>query len=392
MTEDLSSFLAGGSRNGGGAGLFPGRVFSARDSKSGVTFSTSRRPSIIEVCTIRHQNETYTMRKGDAIKEADDEEPLVDTTKALPLRSKRTERRQKKRHQKEEASKQHATLWDLPSELLLDILTLLRPSDIFKLSRANHTLRDFVLQEESNIVRKIVARRYSVLAKCFPLPVLLEKVDEDAHTALLSEERQTMLNIHKRPYQHIQRPDPNTICTCLTCMLSWNNLNLVIDFAHWQHNLDQGEPVPMIPRGKYPEWNQNLVSANAEVVQKALNSALWHARILECHLHSTIRSIRRHANNKGNKRRRFRMTMEDVAAESDVFLERSGPPSLDFPFHRDNYYMLEAYLPNRGWNAEVGEWRYMPASQHDRDVEFVKIWDKKRQEAEEQKRVQMRLL
>jgi hypothetical protein len=45
------------------------------------------------------------MRKEDTV----DDEPLVDTTAPLPLRSKRTERRQKKRHQKEAASKEHAT-------------------------------------------------------------------------------------------------------------------------------------------------------------------------------------------------------------------------------------------------------------------------------------------
>ncbi|KAG0651791.1 hypothetical protein D0Z07_1965 [Hyphodiscus hymeniophilus] len=191
------------------------------------------------------------MRKPGTYSE-DDEEPLVDTTKALPLRSKRTERRQKKRHQKEAASKQLATLWDLPLELLLDVLTLLRPSDIFKLSRVNHTLRDFIAREEHEIVRKIISQRYAVLAKCFRIPVLLKKVDEDAHPALL-----------------------------------------------------------------------------------------------------------------------------------DLFLERSGPPSMDFPFHRDNYYMLEAYLPNRGWNAEVAEWRYMPASQHDTDIQFVKAWARRKKEVEE---------
>ena len=77
------------------------------------------------------------------------------------------------------------------------------------------------------------------------------------------------------------------------------------------------------------------------------------------------------------------MEPEDAAAETDLFLERSGPPSLDFPYHRDNYYMLEAYLPNRGWDAEVGEWRYMSALQHDRDVEFVKAWMKRVQSKNE---------
>jgi hypothetical protein len=320
------------------------------------------------------------MPKGDKINENEEpEEPLVDTTAAIPLRSKRTERRQRKRHLEAKASKQHATLWDLPSELVMDILILLRPSDIFMLSRVNQALRHFILQEEAGIAREIITRRYAILSKCFPIPVLLENVDKEAHTALLSDARQAILNIHKRPYQHIKLPDQRLVCTCLTCMLAWNNLNLVVDFAYWQRNLDQGEPITMVPRGKSPEWNQTLISASADVVQKALYGPLWYARILEGHLNSTIGSIRRHGNNKGNKRRRFRMSVEDAAAETDLFLERSGPPSLDFPFHRDNYYMLEAYLPNRGWNSEVGEWRYMPASQHDRDVEFVKAWAKRRE-------------
>jgi hypothetical protein len=144
--------------------------------------------------------------------------------------------------------------------------------------------------------------------------------------------------------------------------------------------LEVGEPIPTIARGKFPEWNQNLVSANADIVSKALYSTLWYAAILEGHLNSIVRSIRRHGNNKGNKRKRFRMTPEDVAAENDLFLDRSGPPTMDFPFHRDSYYMLESYVPNRGWNSEDSEWKYMPASQHERDVAFVKAWSKRRKE------------
>ena len=84
------------------------------------------------------------------------------------------------------------------------------------------------------------------------------------------------------------------------------------------------------------------------------------------------------------------MSEGDVKEETDAFLERSGPPSTDFPWVRDNYYMLEAYAPNRGWFAFArgdgegekgeGEWRYMPASQHERDVEFVKAWAGRRKE------------
>jgi hypothetical protein len=321
------------------------------------------------------------MRKEDPILE--DEEPLVDTTAAIPLRSKRTERRQKKRHLKETASKQHATLWDLPSELLLQILFLLKPSDIFRLSRANQALRNFVLDEEEGIARQVIEKRYAVLAKCFILPKLLNTVDEEGQVALLDGKRQaTHLHIHKKPYQHISVPDADVVCTCLTCMLAWNNLCLVVDFAHWQRNLDGGEPILMILRGKFPEWNRVLGELNKGVVEKAIYSSLFYAAILEAHLKSTVGSIKRHGENKGNRRRRFRMDIEDMRAETDGFLERSGPPSSDFPFHRDNYYMLEAYLPNRGWNKEAEEWRYMPASLHERDVEFVKAWARRRKEVE----------
>jgi hypothetical protein len=315
------------------------------------------------------------MRKDDT--DVNSEEPLVDTTVAIPLHSKRTTRQQKKRQKKEKAHKQQATLWDLPSELVMEIMIFLRPSDIFILSRVNRGLRQFILEEEARICKAIISRRYAALSKCFQLPILLDKVDRNAHPALQCEEREALLNSRKKPYQHVKAPDPQLICTCWTCMLNWNYLCLVVDFADWQPNLDKGEPIPTIPRGKFPEWNQALISANAAIVEKALSSPLWYARILEQHLNSTVRAIRRHHNNKGNKRSRFRMSPEDAASDSDLFLERSGPPSLDFPFHRDNYYMLEAYMPNRGWNAEKERWMYLPTF-HERDVEMVKRWVERR--------------
>jgi hypothetical protein len=318
------------------------------------------------------------LSRGDTTGDVSDE-PLVDTTAALSLHSKRTERRQKKRHLKE--SKQKANFLDLPSEIILEIIVLLRPSDVFNLTRTFKGFQQFINGETERIAGNVIALRYPVLTQCFPLPVLLKNVDKEAHAALLDDERQIKhLHIHKKPYQHILAPDPNMICTCLTCILAWNNLCVIIDFAFWQNNLEKGEPISMIPRGKFPRWNQKLITANASIVQRALRDPLWYARILEQHLKTTVGSIRRHGNNSGNKRRRFRMAPEDAAAENDKFLKRSGPPTLDFPFHRDNYYMLEAYLPNRGWNSEAGEWRYMPSTQHDRDVEFVKAWAKRQEE------------
>lgn len=140
--------------------------------------------------------------------------------------------------------------------------------------------------------------------------------------------------------------------------------------------------MPMIPRGRNPAWNQRLIKANAEVVSRAMHEPLWYACILEAHLKATVRSIKRHSENKGNRRRRFRMTKEDEQSGTDAFLERSGPPTVDFPFHRDNYYMLEAYLPNRGWNGDEGRWMYMDAGQHDADVAMTARWHRMRKEQE----------
>lgn len=83
------------------------------------------------------------------------------------------------------------------------------------------------------------------------------------------------------------------------------------------------------------------------------------------------RSIRRHASNKGNRRRRFLLTDADETAGTDAFFERSGPPTIDYPYHRDNYYMLEAYLPNRSWSGDAKRWLYVPADQHARDVAHI---------------------
>ncbi|OTA96508.1 hypothetical protein M434DRAFT_8707 [Hypoxylon sp. CO27-5] len=300
---------------------------------------------------------------------------LEDKTEALILRSKRTERARKKQAKKSnKTNRQSQGLLSLPYELMLNILALLRPSDTFNLQRVNRDFHKFILGEETRITKAITRWRYVCLERCFRLPVLMEDIDPNIRPYVQSPERQELLTIHKKPYQHVQAPDPAEVCTCLTCLLRWSSLCLIVDFAHWQRNLDIGEPIPMIPRGKHPEWNQTLIASNAAIVRKALHSPLWHARLLEAHLDSTTRSIRRHAANKGNKRRRFRMSKEEMESGSDLFLERSGPPSLDFPFHRDNYYMLEAYLPNRGWNAEQERWMYAPAEQHDIDIGYIVRW------------------
>ncbi|KAI1171608.1 hypothetical protein F4777DRAFT_564817 [Nemania sp. FL0916] len=331
---------------------------------------------------------------------------LEDKTAALALRSKRTERARKKAAQRQEkaalskaANKSlespQGFLDILPYELVMEILTLLRPSDIFSLLRTSTPFRAFVLQEEERIAVAVVGLRYSSLAKCFRLPVLVAQIQPPSIQRLLQlpERLDLTTTVHRRQgYQHIQPPDTAEVCTCLTCTLRWSALAIAVDFAHWQRHLDLGEPIPMIPRGKFPDWNRELVAKNKEVVRKALYSPLWHARVLERHLQSTTRSIARHCANKGNKRRRFRMTDGDVRSGTDDFLDRSGPPSLDFPWHRDNYYLLETFLPNRSWSQDSSRWLYMPAEQHDRDIEFVVRWAERRnqvlQQAEREAREQ----
>ncbi|KAI1129729.1 hypothetical protein F5Y10DRAFT_237495 [Nemania abortiva] len=310
---------------------------------------------------------------------------LEDKTEALVLNSKRMERIRKKQTRKAMKVKgsPQGFLSSLPYELVMEIFTLLKPSDLFRLQRTSKPLRNFVISQEARLARAVIKWRYSCLERCFRLPVLLADMDPAIRCILQTPERQEIMTIHKRPYQHVRPPEPTEVCTCLACTMRWSALAVAVDFAHWQEHLDKGEPIPMIPRGKFPEWNQTMIAAHAEIVRKALYSPLWHARLLEVHLDSTTRSISRHAANKGNKRRRFRMTEEDVNSGTDAFLARSGPPSLDIPFHRDNYYLLETFMPNRSWSQDLSRWLYVPAEQHDRDIEFVVMWAERRKRAEQ---------
>ncbi|KAF2664439.1 hypothetical protein BT63DRAFT_429212 [Microthyrium microscopicum] len=302
------------------------------------------------------------------------EDELIDLTQKLVLRSKRTERLLKRAKVKAKKPRTGiATIHDLPAELLLDILTWSRPSDVLALSQTCKWFQDFISHEEATIAKSIIRWRYPCLEKCFRLPKLIADIDTSLHPTIQDPQRQEIQQIHKKPYQHIKSPDPMVVCTCLTCLLRWNGLCLILDFAFWQANLDKGDPIPIIPRGRYPAWNQKLIEHNAATVSHALYHPLWYARILEKHLQSTVGSIRRHAQNKGNKRKRFRMTEEDAAAGTDLFLEAKGPVTFDFPYMRDNYYMLEAYLPSRSWISERGGWIYMPAD-HERDMQMLVRW------------------
>lgn len=301
----------------------------------------------------------------------------------LKVFSKKSERQRKKQLKRGEKRETSLNILDLPFDVLIQIVCYLRPSSVFRLSRTCQPLRFFLLEEHAGLVaRSIIQWRYSCLEKCIRLPVLVANVDDVYRDVLQDQERLKGHDIRPRPYyQHVKPPDPDLVCTCLTCMLRWNVLGLVVDFAHWNDKLDANEPLPMIPRGRQPEWNTKLLESHATVISKALfpsaggeASQLWYAVILEAHMDSTVRAIRRHSANKFNKRKRFLMTPQDVASGTDEFLQRKGPPSLDFPFHRDNYYMLEAYLPNRSWFSDDSRWGYMPAEQHDKDIEQLRKW------------------
>jgi hypothetical protein len=69
------------------------------------------------------------------------------------------------------------------------------------------------------------------------------------------------------------------------------------------------------------------------------------------------------------------MTDEDVRAGTDIFLQGKGPPTLEYVFSRDSFYMLEVFLPGRSWIAEHQKWVYVSGSigqrWHDMDLELV---------------------
>ncbi|KAM0716893.1 hypothetical protein Q7P37_006745 [Cladosporium fusiforme] len=318
--------------------------------------------------------------KKKAVKTAeDDDEPLVDTTANLTLHSKKTERMQKrleKKSKKKPKAKPQSFL-DLPFELLHDIFTCLQPRDLICLQRLNKSTQAFIHDNESTLAKEIIRCRYSILAKCFTLPIPFAKIDPIYHPALLSTKRQDLLAIHKKPYQHIQPLDPLEICTCMTCVFAWNNLCTIADLAHWQPSLDKREPIPMIPRGQTPTWNLDLLARNANLVRSAMAHPLVYASLLAMHLDTTSRTILRRSKYIKTRpllpeHRLYQLSLAEAACGSDAYLARKGPPSYEFPYHRDNYYNLEAYVPNRKWSREEECWKYYAATQHDRDLEWVR--------------------
>jgi len=346
------------------------------------------------------QAEEYTIvhtgqRRGKASKVAaeDDDEPLIDHTAPLAKNSKKTKRllKQQGRRQKKASSKVHNFL-ELPAELLHEILGHLLPSDILRVAEINHATRDFVHEYETSIAKDVMDRRFWVLRRCFPLPVAFANLDEPSRAALLNPSWQDKTKIH-RFYTQMKTSDPTKLCSCMSCLLAWNNLSLALDFGHFQWHLNHREKIPLMARGTNPDWNQKLTEEHARIVTKAMSSPLTYAAILEKHLHSIVGTLLRqlrhppklpmHRHNKvgaGVPAKTvhpillYQITERDAAREDDSFLERDGKASLEFPLTRDNYYNTQmlAYVPNRIWKREEQRWMYYAGGAHERDLTWVR--------------------
>jgi hypothetical protein len=74
---------------------------------------------------------------------------------------------------------------------------------------------------------------------------------------------------------------------------------------------------------------------------------------------------------------------EDVRGRGDGFLGRRGPETFEFPWSRDKYYEVDAYVPGRKWvertegegegeGGQGGKWWYFdPGKVHGNDVGWV---------------------
>ncbi|ETN41652.1 uncharacterized protein HMPREF1541_03588 [Cyphellophora europaea CBS 101466] len=307
-----------------------------------------------------------------------DDEPLVDKTAALTLKSKKLARRQKKQAKKRVETSIH-TMLDLPHEVLTHILSYLKPTDMFTLLRVSRSVNEVIQDNESNIAAAIISHRYRFLSQCFPPPVPLASVPAQAHSALLSERWQHLVRIHRFSYQQItQVADPALVCSCTACVLAWNNLNTILDLAHWQYNLAHREPLPIIPRGQKPDWNTKLLSNHAEIVTRAMYHPLTYLAILQIHLDTTTSTILRSSRwrRKGEnpnivKPRLYGLTDTEAESGTDTYLARKGRENFNPIYMRDQYYTTEVWMPNRKWDREEERWRYYAKPQHENDVKWI---------------------
>ncbi|GIZ38189.1 hypothetical protein CKM354_000161200 [Cercospora kikuchii] len=313
-------------------------------------------------------------KKGAVV---DEDEPLIDTTEQLALKSKKTDRAKKKQERKLKkvsVTSETKSFLELPRELLDEVLSYLAPSDVIRLQQLNKATQAYIVDNEESIAKTIIARRYHVLSRSFQCPVPFEQLDARTQCSLLSSEWQDKSKLHRNSYYQIVRLlDPRKVCTCTTCMLAWNNLNIILDLAHFQKNLNEREPIPLVPRGTSPKWHTELQERNAAMVMRAMYSPLCYALILQVHLETIVGTLTRTARvgkKAAHPKRLYHMSPEDVASGTDMFLERSGPPSTTIPYHRDMYYNLEAYVPNRAWSKEKQKWLYARAP-HDNDLRWI---------------------
>lgn len=66
------------------------------------------------------------------------------------------------------------------------------------------------------------------------------------------------------------------------------------------------------------------------------------------------------------------MTDDDVRAGTDAFLQREGPPTFSYDFSQASFYMTEAFLPGRCWDAEHQKWAYLFSRRwHEMDLKWL---------------------
>lgn len=304
-----------------------------------------------------------------------DEDVLIDLTQPMEKKSKKT-KRQEMRMQKKKPPFKPRQFSDIDCDVMFCILDFCVPTSIWALSKVCRGFRELIRANEQHIMDRIIAFRYPNISRCFRLPVLMTQLD---NSAILDEfgNIQRSLEIFKREIlpkrihlRHIPKHLSKITCSCTSCVDRWNTLCLAVDFAHWQDDLDHGKPMPTHKWGVKPAWERQLRAHYRQKVIAALHRPLLYAMILESHLESTVRAIRRQRQNKANQLRHFPMTSADASSGTDDFLAKEGPSSADIPFSRDTYYMLEVFMPGRAWDGEEKRWLYL-AVKHEQDLRYV---------------------
>ncbi|KAK3990422.1 hypothetical protein QBC44DRAFT_288756 [Cladorrhinum sp. PSN332] len=303
----------------------------------------------------------------------DDQDVLVDLTEPLKLTSKRTKRQQTKIQKKRVTFRQFP---DLHQDAVMCILDYCTPRTIWALSQVCRGLGQLIRNNETYLANRVIALRYPNISKGFQLPYLMTQVidtcpDPNILQALdIYREKIIPLRVRLR---HIPGHPVDTICSCTSCIDRWNMLCLAVDFAIWQDDLDNGTPLPRTDWG-FPcdPWRQPdpILSRCRRRVINALHSPLLYSMILESHLESTVRAIRRQRENKSNRSDHFPMTSKDASSGTDRFLSKEGPSFIEAPYTREMYYMLEVFLPGRAWNKTDKEWKYLMVP-HERELEIV---------------------